>query len=256
MASKTRSTNKEEQFNIDSRDGRDDAYRWLETHPPTEIRQLYQCRNYSISHLWKRVQRFDPSLASKFKARGQRYANMFVDTVRAHWEPVNQAWTHHLYRQGVVDGTRWSETATENQIKRLRDACLPDSQSEFSHGIRGYDGGAVTPGHELVILLLGDDYPVEKLPGETQSRHAIECEEFRSFWEPFFRDSLDELLSLLHSHPEKQLHTLQEPDYVCGFIDGAIGLGNHLMASLSRFRPLTPLSPWVNYPRVIEEVVA
>lgn len=226
----TAAQRKEQQKLADARQGRRDAAGWVEAHHPEDVFVVAGASKWGTKSVpWKGLTS-DHGLLPLLKAKGRDYAAAFLDEVDSRWQWIEQAWQHATYAEGVADGRRWASTiAPADQLERLRSA-LSNSGREVMIGTRERNC-LLAAAHGLTAWILGHDVyrPRLILDGEDEyEEYDSDGEQFKSFWQPFFAEPVDEVINSVDVQGTNAKCKLIEPDYIRGFIDGATGLSEQL----------------------------
>lgn len=223
---------KQQQKLADERQGRQDAAGWVEAHHPEDVKLVAVLgKGGKKATPWNGLPAYHV-LLPLLKAEGREYAAAFLDEVDARWQWIKQAWKYAKYAAGISDGRQWATTiATTDQLERLRSALRNSGRRVM---IDTDDRGCLlTAAHSLLAWTLGRDVyqPRVLLDGDGEyEEYDSDSEEFKSFWQPFFAEPMDEVLESLDVEGTNAKCKLIEPDYIRGFIDGATGLSDRLRA--------------------------
>lgn len=155
-----------------------------------------------------------------YQSTSTDFRRAFNSAARKVWNVRGRTFLALQMSKGICDGKRWTaEFSTPKMIDAVkafvRSGCY--SPDALLVGLETNYLGA----HRLVEAIV-DDYPD---CDEEEGCFAIDCQEFRDFWSPFF-DDLDEFLSSLRApviqFGASEYHELTDPHYVEGFIRGAL----------------------------------
>lgn len=224
---------KQKQKLFEQHQGSEDAQKWLETAHPLDIIAFIRAvgeRHPRISNPWIGLQGEFQQLHDELESWGRDYANAFISCVRTRWHVVKMPWEHIMYTDGVTDGRKWAlETTRPQLVENLRSVVthrpldiIPD---EFSlHDQMGLP----SPAHDLVVSVLGDEYP-RSAPAQGDEIGDIipDCDEFKDFWQPFIDEPMDKVVKTLLATTSNTCK-LESPIYIAGFVDGALGLSDSL----------------------------
>ncbi len=229
----TAAQRKQQQKLADERQGRQDAAEWAEAQHPEEVRDIARMgRLGSKSNPWYAFPGFH-ALNSKLKAGGREYATAFLDEVDAYWQWIGPAWRYAAYAEGVADGRRWAASlATPDQLDRLRSALRNSGRRVLIDTEERYED--LPAAHGLLTWILGQDVYEPRVTfdvdGDKEYEYDSDSQAFKSFWQPFFAEPIDEVLESVDVEGTNAKCKLIEPDYIHGFIDGATGLSDRLRA--------------------------
>lgn len=210
---------------------------WAEAAHPADILTLI--KNVGWSPLAFRGESWNtcpfPDLKAQLRAKGSFFTVGFFNGVGDEFQAKHHALISIRHNEGESDGQRWAtEFASQELIERLGDFAAAWDQRKFFVNPSSYEP-AWTPAHELVAWLVGDHYPSDE-GGEL----AEDCPEFRSFWEPFVTEPIGRVMAKLKLDSLRGRHKLQDPYYVTGFIDGALGLSDQIRQRLSESAAARP----------------
>ncbi len=214
----------------DKEDGLADGVAWVKTAHPNEIRLFLQhCGNWrrKVSPGSSRLRRRLRKSLPEYAVGSVFYQYWFNDVVtRAYWN-FYWAWKFRNYRDGLADGTAWSETSdAAHGLEQLRliDKFYgwPDlSEQDF----RPFDPD-YTVAHCLLLCLQGQLAQPGRLGSrEWFDKQVLERQVFNDFWARFVVEPVEDIRS-----------KLLMPEYVIGFGDGALGRERDLDVRLERAR--------------------
>jgi hypothetical protein len=176
-----------------------------------------------------------PDLEARLKANGRFFTLGFLTAVGDEFQAKHHALLSVRHREGELDGQRWAtEFATQEQIIQLGNFATATDQRRFFTD-PSFHEPPWTPAHELVACLLGSQYPIDE-----DDNLVEDCQEFRTFWQPFVTEPMDQVISNLKLNSLHGRHKLQDPYYVAGFIDGALGLSEQIRQRLSESATARP----------------
>jgi hypothetical protein len=226
----TAAQRKQQQKLADERQGRQDAARWVEAHHPEDVQLVAVLGTRGTKTVpWKRLPSYH-GLSPLLKAKGRDYAAAFLDQVESHWQWTELAWKHATYAEGVADGRRWASTiAPADQLERLRSA-VSNSGREVMLDTEERNC-ILEAAHGLTAWILGRDAYRPRVIQDAYDEYEeydSDREEFKSFWQPFFAEPVDEVIDSVGVQGTNAKCKLIEPDYIRGFIDGATGLSHQL----------------------------
>jgi len=225
---------KKKRLLFESRQGREDAQKWVVAAHPAEIVAFMELVGEMYSHPRKPWQTLDeqfPNLHDELKAWGRDYSHAFIACVRTQWQVVKMPWEHALYSEGIKDGRRWvHEFARRDQVECLRSKMTSDPLEVLPNPGSCRDFEFASPAHKLVASILGEDYPRFAPANEDEYGDIItNCDEFKQFWQPFVNEPMDQVaeeLTKICSITNKLLSA----KYITGFVDGALGISDGLKA--------------------------
>lgn len=251
LAKLTASERKEQQKLAEDRQARQEAAAWVEAHHPDDVVSFAWLAKLGDKKPWKDIEHEWPDLIASLLAKGRAYAVSFIDEVKARYLWIEQAWTYATYAEGVTDGRRWASTiAPADQLDRLRTALRYSGRRILVD--TEFKDAELSAAHSLLFWVLGhdhypssearsdddgwdaedrsdeDEWDAEDGSDEDEWKFDSHCEEFKTFWQPFFPDPLDEVLESMELEGTNAKCKLMEPNYILGFIDGATGLSEQL----------------------------
>jgi hypothetical protein len=166
-----------------------DASEWVEAHHPEYVESFaFLTKLSGKKKPWKAIEHSWPDLVAGLKAKGRAYAEGFIDEVQAQWQWIEDAWKYAAYAEGVSDGRRWASTiAAADQLERLRSALQYSGRRvlfDIDDRVPELSGA-----HSLLAWILGHDvYPSPEVQlDEDEWEFDSNSDEFKSFWQPFFR---------------------------------------------------------------------
>ena len=203
--------------------GQDFARNWLDETHPQDVQAAIGWLGWSSPTTELRPWQYclDPFLGRHLESQGRAYTFGFASEVRAEFQAVSPALAYLRHHRGIEDGRRWAaELATEAQILRLK--CFATDPTKKDIFVKVGTSGSELPAFDLAAHLVEPD------PGSDDIDGKPLCERLVEFWQPFSGEPTSTFLALLPPEENGIRHKFQDPQYVAGFVDGALGISEKL----------------------------